>query len=96
MTKPNQNRQPSTCWLHPAVEVGPSPIKGHGLFPVRPLPATVDYATQTTDPTFRVPCHRDTPPGRTVITGTDWQQPEWADRYRGHVVPAIARLISSR
>src|SRR5690242_16700387 len=27
------------CWLHPAVEVGPSPVAGDGLFARAPLPA---------------------------------------------------------
>jgi hypothetical protein len=54
---------------------------------------TVDYATQTTEPDFRMPCNCGAADCRTVVTGEDWRLPGWALRYRGHVVPvAAARL----
>ena len=57
---------------------------------------TVDYATQTTEPAFRMSCRCGTALCRTVVSGTDWQETAWADRYRGHVVPAVARRIRAR
>jgi hypothetical protein len=57
---------------------------------------TVDYATQTTEPAFRMSCRCGTSLCRQVVTGTDWQATAWADRYRGHVVPAVAGLIQDR
>jgi uncharacterized protein len=57
---------------------------------------TVDYATQTTEPSFRMSCRCGTSVCRKVVTGTDWQVPVWADRYQGHVVPAVARLIQAQ
>lgn len=52
---------------------------------------TVDYATQTTESDFRLACRCDTHGCRRVVTGDDWRQPAWQERYRGHVVPAVAR-----
>lgn len=55
---------------------------------------TVDYATQTVAAGFRMPCRCGAPACRQVIKGTDWQLPQWRDRYQGHVVPAVARRIA--
>ncbi|HEX5403929.1 MAG TPA: SET domain-containing protein [Pseudonocardiaceae bacterium] len=56
---------------------------------------TVDYATQTTEPAFRMSCRCGPTLCRQVVTGTDWQETAWADRYDGHVVPAVARLTGA-
>jgi uncharacterized protein len=55
---------------------------------------TVDYATQTVAPAFRMPCRCGAPACRLMITGNDWQLPAWRDRYQGHVVPAVAKRIA--
>ena len=57
---------------------------------------TVDYATQTVAPAFRMPCRCGAPACRLVITGNDWQLAAWRDRYRQHVVPAVAKRIASQ
>ncbi|HJP73625.1 MAG TPA: SET domain-containing protein-lysine N-methyltransferase [Pseudonocardiaceae bacterium] len=57
---------------------------------------TVDYATQTVEPDFRMPCNCRAPGCRGVVTGTDWQLPGWALRYRGHVVPPVAARLNER
>lgn len=57
---------------------------------------TVDYATQTVEPDFRMPCNCGAPGCRGVVTGTDWQLPGWALRYRGHVVPPVATRLNER
>jgi hypothetical protein len=56
---------------------------------------TVDYATQTAEPDFRMPCNCGAPGCRGVVTGADWRLPGWALRYRGHVVPAVAARLGS-
>ena len=48
---------------------------------------TVDYASQTTESTFRMTCHCGAPDCRRVITGDDWRTVDFA----GHAVPAITR-----
>jgi hypothetical protein len=55
---------------------------------------TVDYATQTAEPDFRMECYCGTPACRGTVTGADWRDPAWQARYRGHVVPAVARLVA--
>lgn len=57
---------------------------------------TVDYATQTVEPDFRMPCNCGAPGCRGVVTGADWQLPGWALRYRGHVVPPVAARLNER
>jgi hypothetical protein len=57
---------------------------------------TVDYATQTITAGFQMKCRCGAPTCRQVITGNDWQIPQWRDRYQGHVVPAVARRIAAR
>ena len=56
---------------------------------------TVDYATQTAEPDFRMPCNCGAADCRFTITGNDWQLPGWALRYRGHVTPAVAARLAS-
>lgn len=56
---------------------------------------TVDYATQTTAADFQMPCRCGAPACRQVITGNDWQIPQWRDQYQGHVVPAVAKRITA-
>jgi hypothetical protein len=31
-----------------------------------------------------------------MITGNDWQLDDWRDRYRQHVVPAVAKRIAAQ
>jgi uncharacterized protein len=57
---------------------------------------TVDYATQTVAPAFQMPCRCGAPACRLLITGNDWQLPAWRDRYRGHLVPAVAKRIAAQ
>ncbi|HEX4223155.1 MAG TPA: SET domain-containing protein-lysine N-methyltransferase [Pseudonocardiaceae bacterium] len=66
----------------------------HDLEPDTEL--TVDYATQTAEPDFRMPCNCGAANCRGVVTGTDWRLPGWALRYRGHVVPAVAAKLNER
>lgn len=56
---------------------------------------TVDYATQTAAAGFRMPCRCGTAGCRGIITGNDWRLPRWRDRFREHVVPAVARRINA-
>lgn len=56
---------------------------------------TVDYATQTAEPEFRMPCNCGAPGCRSVVTGDDWRLPGWALRYRGHVVPVVAARLGN-
>src|SRR5262245_33736984 len=55
---------------------------------------TVDYATQTTEPGFRLECRCGSPGCRGVVTGDDWRDAAWQERYRDHVVPAVARAMA--
>jgi uncharacterized protein len=57
---------------------------------------TVDYATQTVAPAFRMSCRCGAPACRKLITGNDWQLPAWRKRYRGHVVPAVAKRAATQ
>jgi hypothetical protein len=56
---------------------------------------TVDYATSTTDPDFVMFCHCETYRCRQVIEGSDWQIPQLQQRYAGHWVPYLQRLIDA-
>ncbi len=55
---------------------------------------TVDYATQTTEPGFRMECRCGSYGCRGVISGDDWRDPAWQERYGEHVVPAVARAMA--
>lgn len=57
---------------------------------------TVGYATQAVSADFRMPCRCGASACRQVITGNDWQLPQWRDRYQGHVVPAVAKRIAAQ
>jgi hypothetical protein len=57
---------------------------------------TVDYATQTVASALRMPCRCGVPACRLMITGNDWQLDDWRDRYRQHVVPAVAKRIAAQ
>jgi len=48
---------------------------------------TVDYASQTTEPTFRMDCRCGAANCRRVITGNDWRTVD----FEGHAVPAVLR-----
>ena len=56
---------------------------------------TDDYATSTADPAFVLMCHCETYRCRQVIEGTDWQIPQLQQRYAGHWVPYLQRLIDA-
>jgi SET domain-containing protein len=56
---------------------------------------THDYATSTADPAFVLMCHCETYRCRQVIEGTDWQIPQLQQRYAGHWVPHLQRLIDA-
>lgn len=62
-------------------------VARHDIEPGREL--TVDYATQTADPGFRLECRCAAAACRRVITGNDWQIKEFQRVYRDHVVPAV-------
>lgn len=68
-------------------------VARHDLEPDTEL--TVDYATQTAEGEFRMPCNCGTAACRGVVTGADWRLPGWALRYRGHVVPAVAARLGT-
>ena len=54
---------------------------------------TIDYATNSGDPSFTMECTCGSPLCRGTITAQDWQRPELQDRYEGHWIPALAILI---
>lgn len=55
---------------------------------------TVDYATQTADPDFRMTCRCGSELCRGVVTGEDWLRPELQRRYGDHWVPALRKRIA--
>ena len=58
---------------------------------------TLDYATQTANPQWRMDCRCGDPSCRQVITGEDWRRPELQDRYGAHFVPGLlARMGACR
>jgi uncharacterized protein len=56
---------------------------------------TCDYATGSSHPDFVMMCHCDTYRCRQVIEGTDWQIRQLQERYAGHFVPYLQRLIDA-
>jgi uncharacterized protein len=54
---------------------------------------TIDYATQTVHPDFEMACRCGTAVCRGTVTGVDWTDPDWQERYRDHVVPAVRQAI---
>jgi SET domain-containing protein len=50
---------------------------------------TVDYATLTGHPAWRLSCRCGSPSCRGAVTGRDIEQPELRVRYAGHVVPFL-------
>ena len=57
---------------------------------------TSDYATGSNHPDFVMHCHCETYRCRQVITGDDWQIPQLQQRYAGHWIPYLQRLIDAR
>jgi hypothetical protein len=57
---------------------------------------TIDYATNSGDPSFTMDCTCGSPLCRRVVTGHDWRLPELQDRYAGHWIPALDTLIGHR
>ena len=58
--------------------------------------ATIDYATQSGAPGFRMPCRCGTTSCRGAVTSEDWRAGELQRRYKGHWVPALQALIDRR
>jgi SET domain-containing protein len=58
--------------------------------------ATVDYATDSGADGFEIVCNCGTAICRGVVTSHDWRQPELQQRYDGHWVPAMQRLIQQQ
>jgi hypothetical protein len=54
---------------------------------------TIDYATNSGDPSFTMECTCASPLCRGTITAEDWRRPELQDRYEGHWIPVLATLI---
>lgn len=55
---------------------------------------TIDYATHTADPSFALRCRCGSARCRGTVCGDDWRRPELQQRYAGHWVPALRRLIA--
>lgn len=58
--------------------------------------ATIDYATHSAAPGFRMACHCRTPSCRGQVTSDDWKLPELQRRYREHWVPTLQNRIGSQ
>jgi hypothetical protein len=54
---------------------------------------TIDYATQTSHADFEMKCNCGTALCRSTVTGLDWADGDWQQRYGDHVVPAVKRAI---
>ena len=54
---------------------------------------TIDYATQTTHADFDMTCNCRSVLCRGIVTGVDWMDRDWQERYDDHVVPAVRRAI---
>ena len=54
---------------------------------------TVDYATQTADPGFAMPCRCGSVRCRGTVTGEDWRLRELRERYVDHWVPALLARV---
>jgi uncharacterized protein len=82
----NHSCDPSMWWVDESTLVGRRRIaSGEEL--------TVDYATHSSDPDFVMTCHCQTYRCRQLIAGDDWQIPQLQQRYAGHWVPNLQRLI---
>jgi hypothetical protein len=68
-------------------------IARHDLAPGTEL--TTDYATGSSHPDFVMNCHCETYRCRQVITGDDWKIPQLQQRYAGHWIPYLQRLIDA-
>lgn len=58
--------------------------------------ATVDYATDSGADGFAMTCNCGSPICRGSVTSDDWRQPALQQRYDGHWVPAMQRLIQQQ
>jgi SET domain-containing protein len=56
---------------------------------------TIDYATHSGLPDFRMPCRCGSPSCRGEVTGDDWRRPELQARYGAHWVRGLRRRIAS-
>jgi hypothetical protein len=84
----NHSCDPSMWWVDESTLVARRPIgSGDEL--------TVDYATNSSDPDFVMTCHCETYRCRQLIAGDDWQIPQLQQRYAGHWVPNLQRLIDA-
>ncbi len=55
---------------------------------------TIDYGTNSGEPTFRMRCRCGSSLCRGTIAGDDWRRPELQARYGDHWVPALQARIS--
>jgi SET domain-containing protein len=83
----NHSCDPTLWWADPftlvaRVEVG------------RGSEVTVDYATLTDDPDFRMECRCGAGWCRGVVTGSDWRRRDLQQRYGDHWVPVLRRRIA--
>ncbi len=56
---------------------------------------TIDYATQTDNPSFEIACRCGSARCRGTVTGADWRRPELQQRYGDHWVPGLLRRIAN-
>lgn len=56
---------------------------------------TVDYATHSGFPGFRLDCRCGSWLCRRTVTGDDWKRPDLQERYGSHWVPALLNRISA-
>ncbi|MGH8859817.1 MAG: SET domain-containing protein [Jatrophihabitantaceae bacterium] len=84
----NHSCDPTTWWVDEYTLVARTEIaEGEEL--------TNDYATSSNHPGFVMYCHCETYRCRQVIEGNDWTIPQLQQRYAGHWVPHLQRLIDA-
>lgn len=54
---------------------------------------TLDYALQTANADWEMPCECGSSLCRKLVRGDDWKRPELQDRYRGHFSPFLNKRI---
>ena len=78
----NHSCDPTLWWLDPFMLVARVDIRAG-------VEVTVDYATLTDDPDFRMDCACGAPLCRGEVTGSDWRRPDLQQRYGDHWVPVL-------
>ena len=81
------------CASPSVVERPPQPGRPDPTFALG-FSMTIDYATQTTHPDFELECRCGSAICRGTVTGVDWTDPDWRQRYGSHVVPAVRQAIA--